>query len=288
MLIAILRNLFPDTSNDDNVVYIDSRLELLPNWRELWASRELLAFLVWRDIKVRYKQTLAGASWAVIQPFITMVVFTIFFGRVVRVPSNDIPYPIFSYAALVPWTLFSQSLSMSTVSIVANSNLVRKVYFPKIILPVSVTLGRVVDFFFSMLVLLGMIFAFGYTPKLAALWVVPVLAFMSLMLAQGIGLWLASINVRFRDIGQLVPFLVQLWMFATPVIYPATLLTESQRNLYALNPMTTVIEGFRHVLVQTESPDTMPIIISIAVTIVVFISGVLFFQRKQATFVDIL
>jgi lipopolysaccharide transport system permease protein len=269
------------------VVYIGPGVSILPNFVELWAARELVLFLIWRDIKIRYKQTLIGAGWAVIQPFTTMVVFSIFFGQVVKVPSEDVPYEIFSYTALVPWSLFTSSLGMVSDSIVANAHLIRKVYFPSIILPLSSSLGRLVDFAFSFVILLGIMLAYGFFPGPEALVLIPALLLLLYATVWGFGFWLAALNVRFRDVRQLVPFIIQLWLFATPVIYPSSLLDDRYRIVYGLNPMVSVIEGFRYALVGIESPYPEMFITSIITSLVLLVTGTWFFQRSQSTFVDI-
>jgi len=224
---------------------------------ELWEYRELFYFLTWRDIKVRYKQTLLGASWAIIQPLCTMLVFTLFFGNLAGVPSDGIPYPIFSFAALVPWTFFANALSTSSLSLVQGSNLLKKVYFPRLALPVSTILGGVVDFMLSFAVLILMMLFFGILPTWRVIFLPPLLL-LAFITSLGVGLWLSAINVRYRDVRYTVPFLVQLWMFATPVAYPSSMLAEPWRTVYGINPMVGVVEGFRWALLDTGQPSPAP------------------------------
>ncbi len=254
--------------------------------RELWAYRELLFFLVWRDIKVRYKQTAIGAGWAIIQPFMTMVVFSIFFGHLGKIPSDGIPYPIFSFAALVPWTFFANGLNQSANSLVGSANLITKVYFPRLVIPLSSVLSGVLDFFFSFLVLLGMMLCFGIFPNAAVIWL-PFLLALALTTALGAGLWLSALNVEFRDIRYVVPFLIQFWMFATPIAYPSSLVPEPWRTLYGLNPMVGVVEGFRWALLGAASPGPI-LIVSSLVSLLLLISGLFYFRRMEKTFADLI
>ncbi len=221
---------------------------------ELWEYRELLYFLVWRDIKVRYKQTVLGAAWAILQPFMTMVVFSLFFGKLGKIPSEGVPYPIFSFAALVPWTFFATGLGQGANSLVGSQNLIKKVYFPRLVIPIASVLSGVVDFALAFLVLLGMMLFYGIVPTLNVLWL-PLLLLLALVTSLGVSLWLSALNVQFRDIRYTVPFLTQFWLFATPIAYPSSLLPEPWRTLYGLNPMVGVVEGFRWALLGT---DTQP------------------------------
>lgn len=256
------------------------------NLRELWKYRELLYFLAWRDVKVRYKQTVLGAAWAIIQPFFTMIVFSLFFGYLAKVPSDDIPYPIFSYAALVPWEYFSRSLSQASNSLVGSSNLIRKVYFPRLIIPISSILGGLVDFAIAFIVLLGMMFFFGMRPTIGIL-LLPFFILLSMIAALGVGTWLAAFNVTYRDIRYVLPFITRFWMFATPVAYSSSLLDEPWRTLYGLNPMVGVVEGFRWALLETSPPRPM-ILISALVSIMLLISGIYYFRRMEKTFADVI
>lgn len=254
---------------------------------ELYQYRELVFFLTWRDIKVRYKQTVLGASWAIIQPLMTMVVFSIFFGRLAKIPSDGIPYPIFSFTALVPWALFSAGLTNSSTSLVNNANLVRKIYFPKIICPMAAVLTGLVDFFIAFAVLILMMCAYGFYPSWRVFFTVPLL-FMTIMTSLGVGFWLSALNVQYRDIRYIVPFISQLWLFATPVAYPGSMLAEPWRTLYGLNPMAGVIEGFRWALLGTNTATGPIFIVSVVAVIVIFVTGFFYFQRLEQQFADII
>jgi lipopolysaccharide transport system permease protein len=252
---------------------------------ELWEYRELLYFLTWRDIKVRYKQTALGAAWAVIQPFTTMVVFSLFFGRLAQMPSDGVPYPIFSFAALVPWTFFAYALGQASNSLVGSANLIKKVYFPRLVIPIASTLSGVIDFAIAFVVLLGMMLYFGILPTLAVLWLVP-LTLLALVTSLGVGLWLSALNVQYRDVRYVVPFLTQLWLFATPIAYPSSLLPAEWRVLYALNPMVGVVEGFRWALLGTDTAPGPMVLVSAAAAIILLVTGALYFRRMEKTFAD--
>jgi lipopolysaccharide transport system permease protein len=256
------------------------------NLRDMWEYRELLYFLTWRDIKVRYKQTVLGAAWAIIQPFFTMVVFSLFFGKLARVPSDDIPYPIFSYAALVPWTFFANGLSQSSGSLVGSANLIKKVYFPRLVIPISSVLSGGVDFVLAFVVLLGMMLFYGIVPTAAVAWL-PLLLLLALVTALGAGLWLTAMNVQFRDVRYAVPFLVQAWMFATPIAYPSSLLEEPWRTLYGINPMAGVVEGFRWALLGTETAPGPIVLVSALMAVGLLVSGAFYFRRMEKTFADV-
>jgi lipopolysaccharide transport system permease protein len=254
--------------------------------RELWAYRELLYFLVWRDIKVRYKQTILGAAWAIIQPFFTMVIFSIFFGSLAKIPSDGIPYPIFAYAALVPWTFFANGLRHSSTSLVGNASLINKVYFPRLVIPISTVLSGIVDFLLAFAVLLLMMWFYGTVPTVAVAWL-PLLLLLALVTALGVGLWLTAMNVQFRDISYIVPFLVQAWMFATPIAYPSSLLEEPWRTIYGINPMVGVVEGFRWALLGTDTAPGPVIYVSVLVAVLIFVSGLFYFRRMERSFADV-
>lgn len=256
-----------------------------PDLRELWAYRELLFFLVWRDVKVRYKQTALGASWAIIQPFFTMVVFSLFFGKLAGVPSDDLPYPIFSYAALVPWTFFAQGLTQSANSLVASQNLIKKVYFPRLAVPVATVLAGVVDFVLAFAVLLGMMAFYGIVPSAQFVWI-PALLLLALVTSLGVGLWFAALNVMYRDVAYVVPFVVQLWLFATPIAYPSSMLPEPWRTLYGLNPMAGVVEGFRWSLLGTETAPGPMLAVSAVAAAAILVGGVFYFRRMERSFAD--
>jgi lipopolysaccharide transport system permease protein len=253
---------------------------------ELWAYRELLYFLVWRDIKVRYKQTALGAAWAIIQPFFTMIVFSLFFGKLAKMPSDGVPYPIFAYAALVPWTFFASGLSQSSNSLVGSSNLIKKVYFPRLAMPIATVLSDVVDFFLAFVVLLAMMVYFGTTPTVNAFFL-PLFLLLALATSLGVGLWLSALNVRFRDVRYVVPFLTQFWMFATPIAYPSSLLSEPWRTLYGLNPMVGVVEGFRWALLGSGSAPGAMVAVSSFAALVILIGGAFYFRRMEKTFADL-
>jgi lipopolysaccharide transport system permease protein len=254
--------------------------------RELWEYRELLYFLTWRDIKVRYKQTVLGAAWAIIQPFFTMVVFSLIFGRLANIPSDGIPYPIFSYAALVPWTFFANGLSQSSNSLVGSANLIKKVYFPRLTIPIATVLSGVVDFVLAFIVLLGMMIFYGIVPTVNVLWL-PLFLMLSLTTSLGVGLWLSAMNVQFRDVRYTVPFLTQLWLFATPIAYPSSLLSEPWRTLYGINPMVGVVEGFRWALLGTATAPGLISIVSSLAALTLLVSGAFYFRRMEKTFADV-
>jgi lipopolysaccharide transport system permease protein len=256
------------------------------NLRDLWEYRELLYFLTWRDVKVRYKQTVLGAAWAILQPFFTMVVFSLFFGKLARVPSDGIPYPIFSYAALVPWQFFANGLTASSTSLVTSANLIKKIYFPRLVVPISAVLSGAVDFSLAFVVLLGMMLFYGTVPTAAIVWL-PLLLLLALVTSLGVGLWLTAMNVQFRDVRYAVPFLVQAWMFATPIAYPSSLLDEPWRTLYGINPMVGVVEGFRWALLGTETAPGPIVLVSAVVAVALLISGAYYFRRMEKTFADV-
>jgi len=255
------------------------------DFRGLWEFRELLYFLVWRDIKVRYKQTVLGAAWAIIQPFATMIVFSIFFGRLAKIPSDGIPYPIFSYAALLPWGYFVQSLTQSSNSLVGSAQLLRKVYFPRLTIPIASVLSGVFDFCiaFVVLILMMIYYDINFSYRILAF---PVFLLLALATALGAGMWLAALNVRFRDVRYVVPFLTQFWMFASPIVYPSSLLSEPWRTLYGINPMAGVVEGFRWALLGTYPPRAM-LLLSMATAAVLVVSGALYFRKTERVFADV-
>jgi lipopolysaccharide transport system permease protein len=255
--------------------------------REIWEYRELLFFLTWRDIKIRYKQTVLGAGWAIIQPFMTMVVFSLFFGRLAQVPSDGIPYPVFAYAALIPWTFFANALTQSANSLVADTNLIKKVYFPRLIMPAATTFSGLPDFFIAFIILFFMMIFYGLYPTAASLLWLPVFLLLAMITALGVGIWLAALNVEYRDIRYTVPFLTQLWLFATPVAYPSSLLAEPWHTIYGLNPMVGVVEGFRWALLGTGNPPGLMVFVSAIVSVGILISGAYYFRRIEKTFADV-
>lgn len=255
------------------------------NLRDLWVYRELVYFMTWRDLKVRYKQTLLGAGWAILQPFLTMVVFSIFFGNLAKVPSDGVPYPIFSYTALIPWTLFSKALQDASRSLVNNSHMITKVYFPRMILPLASVLAGIVDFLIAFVVLLGMMIYYHVVPT-ANIWTVPLFLVLALVTAIGVSLWLSALNVLYRDINYILPFLTQFWMYITPIAYPSSMIPEKWRMVYALNPMTGVVEGFRWALLGSGQAPGMMTLVSSLVALVLLISGMFYFKRMERLFAD--
>jgi lipopolysaccharide transport system permease protein len=253
--------------------------------RELWNYRELVYFLTWRDIKVRYKQTVLGAAWAIIQPFFTMIVFSLFFGKLAKVPSDGIPYPIFSYAALVPWTFFAQGLSQASNSLVHGANLIKKVYFPRLAMPIATLLAGVVDFLLAFSVLLVMMFYYGIVPTVNVLWL-PFFLLLALATSLGVSLWLSAMYVQFRDVRYMVPFITQFWLFMTPIAYPSSLLSEPWQTLYGLNPMAGVVEGFRWALLGTDTAPGSIVAASSIVALILLVSGAFVFRRMEKTFAD--
>jgi lipopolysaccharide transport system permease protein len=253
---------------------------------KVWEYRELLYFLTWRDIKVRYKQTVLGVAWAIIQPFFTMAVFSIFFGRLAKIPSDGVPYPLFSYAALVPWTFFAHGLSQSSDSLVASANLLKKVYFPRLIIPIAAIFSSVVDFVLAFIVLLVMMLFYGIMPTVNVLWL-PYFLLLALTTSLGVGLWLSAMNVQFRDVRYTVPFLTQFWLFATPIAYPSSLLSEPWRTLYGINPMVGVVESFRWALLGAATAPGPIVLVSSLASLALLVSGLFYFRRMEKTFADV-
>jgi len=255
------------------------------NLRDLWRYRELIFFLTWRDISVRYKQTILGAAWAIIQPFFTMLVFSVFFGRLGNIPSDGLPYPIFTFCALLPWQLFAYSLSESGNSLVANQNLITKVYFPRVVIPLSATLAGLLDFVIAFVVLLGMMVFYGIHPT-AAVWTLPLFVLLALVTALGAGLWLSALNVEYRDVRYTIPFLTQFWLFLTPIAYPSSIVPEAWRTLYGVNPMVGVVEGFRWALLGSGNAPGPMVFVSTLAALALFVSGLFYFRRMEKTFAD--
>jgi lipopolysaccharide transport system permease protein len=255
--------------------------------RELWQYRELLFFLIWRDIKVRYKQTALGATWAILQPVFSMVVFSLFFGRLAKVPSDGIPYPVFAYCALLPWQLFAYALAESSNSVVANERLITKVYFPRLVIPIAGVLAGLVDFAIAFSVLVVLMLHYGIAPT----WTIatlPLFVLLAILTALAVGLWLSALNVQYRDVRYTVGFLTQIWLFLSPVAYPSSLVPARWRPLYGLNPMAGVVEGFRWALLgKTPAPGAM---LAVSVTVVVFllIGGLFYFRRMESSFADVI
>jgi len=286
------------TTHDEGTAMADSAIEetstivIRPSqgWvsldlHDLWRYRELLYFLTWRDIKVRYKQTVLGAAWAVLQPFFTMVVFSIFFGRLAQVPSDGIPYPIFAYCALVPWSYFAGALDRAGNSLVGSANLITKVYFPRLAIPISAVLAGLLDFAIAFVVLLGMMLYYGIAPTAAVL-TLPLFLLLAIATALAVGLWLSALNVQYRDVRYTIPFLTQFWLFATPIAYSSSLVPERWRALYGLNPMAGVVEGFRWALLGKDPPGLL-LAVSATVVVLLLIGGLYYFRRMEKTFADV-
>lgn len=256
------------------------------NLRDLWEYRELLFFLAWRDVQIRYKQTVLGFAWAIIQPLVAMVIFSVVFGQLAKLPSNGLPYPIFTFTALLPWTLFANALQRSTTSLVSSSNLLSKVYFPRLIIPISATLSPLVDFAVSFVIMVGMMlwYQIPLTPAIVTL---PLFLLLALAAALGVGLWFSALNVRYRDVQFVIPFLIQVWLYASPVAYSSSLVPDKWRWLYGLNPMTGVVEGFRWALLgQSEGVGPL-LLVSVFITGVILVSGLYYFRRMEKTFADV-
>ena len=253
---------------------------------DLWDYRELVYFLTWRDVKVRYKQTVLGAAWAILQPVMTMLVFSLFFGRLAHMPSDGVPYPLFTFAALVPWTFFANGLTQSSNSLVGSASLITKVYFPRLVVPVATVFSGVIDFVLAFIVLLAMLGSYRVVPSIAVLWL-PLFLLLAVIAALGTGLWLSAMNVQFRDVRYTVPFLTQFWMFATPIAYPSSLLHQPWRTLFGLNPMVGAVEGFRWALFGHAAPPVAVVAVSFASAVAVLVTGALYFRRMERTFADI-
>lgn len=254
---------------------------------KIWLYRELFFFLIWRDIKVKYKQTVLGIAWAIIQPVMTMIVFTLFFGNLGQMPSDNLPYPIFSYAALVPWSFFAAGLANSSNSLVSNSNLIKKVYFPRLIIPISNVLSGLVDFALAFVVLILMMFFFQTLPTINLIFL-PFFLLLALVAALGVGLWFSAMNVQFRDVRYVIPFITQFWLFITPIAYPSSLIENATlRLIYSLNPMVGVVEGFRWALLGTDTAPGVSIIASTVVAVLLLVSGLFYFRRMEKSFADV-
>lgn len=254
---------------------------------ELWRFRELVYFFIWRDIKVRYKQTILGGAWAIIQPFCTMVIFSVIFGRLAKIPSESVPYPIFSFAALVPWTFFANGVSLSSTSLVSDANLVKKVYFPRLAVPIAKVLSGIIDFCLAFAMLIGFMIYYHIVPNSRIIWL-PLFLLIALTTAWGVSIWFSALHVQFRDVQYIIPFLVQIWLFATPIAYPSTLLPQPWRTLYGINPMVGVVEGFRWALLGTKMTFGPMIFISAFTSMILLVSGVYYFRRLERTFADIM
>jgi lipopolysaccharide transport system permease protein len=258
----------------------------LQRWDEIWRYRELLFFFVRRDLKVRYKQTVLGAGWAIIQPLMAMVVFTIFFGKLAHVPSDGLPYPVFSFAGLVPWTYFASALSAGSSSVGAYQHIISKVYFPRLLIPIAAVLSPILDFLIAFSILIALMLWYGIVPGPAVIWL-PLLMLLAIATAAATSIWLSALNVRYRDVRFVVPFAVQIWMFATPVAYPASLVPQKWRAFYGLNPMAGVIEGFRWALVGGPAPGLMTLVSAVVVA-VALVGGIIYFRSFEGTFADVI
>jgi lipopolysaccharide transport system permease protein len=274
-------------ASDVSVILIEpSRGWISLKLRELWEYRELLYFLIWRDVKVRYKQTVLGVAWAIIQPVVTMIVFSLFFGKLAKIPSDGVPYPLFNLAGLVPWNLFSNGLSHVSNSLVDSSNLIKKVYFPRLAVPIGALLSGLVDFALAFIVLLGMMLYYGKLPT-ANMIFFPLLILLALVTCLGTGLWLAALNVQYRDVRYIVPFMIQLWLFATPIVYPSSMLPEPWRTFYGINPMVGVIEGSRWALLGTNTAPGPIVAVSSLASLILLVGGAFYFRRMEKSFADL-
>ncbi|OGO18634.1 MAG: phosphate ABC transporter permease [Chloroflexi bacterium RBG_16_48_8] len=256
------------------------------DFKELWRYRELLYFLIWRDIKVRYKQSLLGAAWAIIQPLLTMIIFTIFFGQWAGIPTDEVPQPVFYFAGILPWQFFQSGVSKSGISLVASRNLITKIYFPRIAVPIAPIIAGLLDFGLAFLILIVMMFFYGIVPT-STLWTLPLFLFLALLTAVGVGIWLAGLNVAYRDVGYVIPFLLQVWFFLSPIVYSSTIVPESLRPYYGLNPMVGVVQGFRWAIFGVGKPNLTDLCASIGVAIFLLVSGVFYFKRMERTFADV-
>lgn len=272
--------------HEPTTVYIKPSTGLAAlNLRDLWIYRELIFFMVWRDIKVRYKQTLLGATWAVIQPVLTMLVFNFVFGTVAKVPTEGIPYPIFSYTALLPWGLFTAALNTASRSLTSNTNMVTKIYFPRLVLPLASVLGGLVDFAIAFVILIVLMVYYKVTPT-AAVWTLPLFLILTIITALGVALWLSAINVQYRDVNYVLPFLTQFWLFLTPVAYSAKVISAKWQIVYSLNPMAGVVNGFRWALLGTNTGPNLYMAVSIGISLLFLVSGLFYFRSMERTFAD--
>jgi lipopolysaccharide transport system permease protein len=273
--------------NEPTTIYIKPSTGFTAlNLSDLWIYRELVFFMIWRDIKVRYKQTLLGATWAIIQPVMTMLVFNFLFGTVAKVPTDGIPYPIFSFTGLLPWGLFVTALNQASRSLTSNHNMVTKIYFPRLVLPVASVLAGLVDFAIAFVILIIMMFYYKVTPTWNALWALPLFLLLAILAALGVALWLAAINVQYRDVNYALPFLTQFWLFITPVAYSAKVISAKWQLLYSLNPMAGVVSGFRWALLGSGTGPDTALWVSVGISILILISGLFYFRRMERTFAD--
>jgi lipopolysaccharide transport system permease protein len=275
------------TKHEPTTIYIKPSKGLAAlNLRDLWTYRELVYFMVWRDVKVKYKQTLLGMAWAVVQPVMTMIVFTFVFDKVANLPSDGIPYPVFSFTGLLPWGLFATALNQGSRSLVMHNNMVTKIYFPRLILPMAAVFAGMVDFFISFLILIGLMLYFKVTPAWGQLWTLPFFLLLALVTALGVALWLSAVNVKYRDVNQALPFITQFWLLATPVAYSFSSLSERMQLVLSLNPMTGVVNGFRWALLGTDTGPDIMFWISVGISLMIFVTGLFYFRSMEKTFAD--
>lgn len=275
------------TKHEPTTIYIKPSKGLVPlNLRDLWTYRELIYFMVWRDVKVKYKQTLLGMAWAVVQPVMTMIVFTFVFDKVAKLPTDGIPYPVFSFTGLLPWGLFATALNQGSRSLVMHNNMVTKIYFPRLILPMAAVFAGMVDFFISLLILIGLMLYFNVTPAWGQLWTLPFFLLLALVTALGVALWLSAVNVKYRDVNQALPFITQFWLLATPVAYSFSNLSERMQLVLSLNPMTGVVNGFRWALLGTDTGPDLMFWISVGISLLIFVTGLFYFRSMEKTFAD--
>ena len=275
------------TKHEPTTIYIKPSHGLAAlNLRDLWVYRELVFFMVWRDVKVKYKQTMLGMAWAVIQPVMTMLVFTFLFGKVAKLPTDGIPYPVFSFTALLPWGLFVTALNQGSRSLVAHNNMVTKIYFPRLILPMSSVFAGLVDFAIAFVLLIGLMFYYKVEPAWNLLWTLPLFLLLAVITALGVALWLSAINVKYRDVNQALPFLTQFWLFATPVAYSSSVISDKWQLVYSLNPMAGVVNGFRWAMLGSGSGPDAALWVSVAISVLVLVSGLFYFRSTERTFAD--
>jgi lipopolysaccharide transport system permease protein len=276
------------TKHEPTTIYIKPSKGLAAlNLRDMWIYRELIYFMIWREVKVRYKQTMLGAAWAIIQPVLTMIVFTFLFGRIAKLPTDgNIPYPIFSYTALLPWGLFVAALNQASRSLTSNQNMVSKIYFPRLVLPLASVLSGLIDFIIAFVILIGLMIYYGIAPSINVLWALPLFLVLTIITALGVALWLSAINVQYRDVNYALPFMTQFWLFATPVAYSSSLISEKWQLVYSLNPMAGVVNGFRWALLGVGNGPDAGLWISVGIALIVLISGLFYFRNMEKTFAD--
>jgi len=276
------------TKHEPTTIYIKPTKGLAAlNLRDLWIYRELIYFMIWREVKVRYKQTMLGAAWAIIQPVLTMIVFTFLFGRIAKLPTDgNIPYPIFSYTALLPWGLFVAALNQASRSLTSNQNMVTKIYFPRLVLPLASILSGLVDFIIAFVILIGLMIYYGITPSINVLWALPLFLLLTIVTALGVALWLSAINVQYRDVNYALPFMTQFWLFITPVAYSSSLISDKWQLVYSLNPMAGVVNGFRWALLGVGNGPDAGLWISVGISLLVLVSGLFYFRNMEKTFAD--